>query len=106
MTSVPPPGESPAGDADEGQLFTSSIIPRIQVIAAGQTTTVSRTTTDEEGQETTEEVPITILTVAATQTEAQKIIQAQRQGELTFALLTESSETGLGEQTLYGDLFE
>jgi pilus assembly protein CpaB len=40
----------------------------------------------------TEEVPTTILTIAVTQEEAERLIHADRTAELTFALLTEDTD--------------
>jgi len=94
-------------DAPEGagtDLFTTVLIPRIEVIGAGQTTVVSRTTTGEGGEQTTEQIPLAILTLAADQQQAQEIIQAQSQGELYFGLLTDTSETGVGDITRLQDL--
>ena len=58
------------------------------VIGVGQTTTTSRTTTDDSGAQTVEEVPKTILTLAVNQEQAEKLIWADRFGDLNFALLS------------------
>ena len=63
------------------------LLARIPVIGVGTTSVGSRTTTTEEGAQVTEEVPRTILTVAVTQAEAEKLVLADRTTELTFALL-------------------
>lgn len=103
LTSTPPTADdAPAGG--DVELFTTVLIPRIEVIAAGQTTVVSRTTTGEGGQQTTEEIPLAILTLAADQQQAQEIIQAQQQGSLYFGLLTDTSETETGQFTRFQDL--
>jgi pilus assembly protein CpaB len=95
LTATPPDG---------GELFTTVMLPRVDVIAAGQTTVVSRTITDPQGQQTTEEIPLAILTLAVTQTEAQSIVQAQTQGALYFGLLTDTSQTTTGEITTFGNV--
>ena len=97
LTASPPTGDNP-------ELFTTVLLPRVEVIAAGQTTLVTRTTTGEGGQETTEEIPLAILTLAVNQTQAQQIVQAQQQGSLYFGLLTDTSETSTGQVTRFGEL--
>lgn len=101
-TDVGGPG---GGDVGAGQNFTQLVLPRIEVLAAGQTTVISQTTTDAQGQETTEQIPLAILTLALTQQEAQKIIFAQSQGELYLGLLTEDSEVEIGEPISIENLF-
>ena len=62
------------------------------VIGVGSTTPVSTTTTDETGQQTTEQLPRTLLTLAVDQKQAERILYASGYGELSFALLTPNSE--------------
>lgn len=101
-TDVGGPG---GGDIGAGQTFTQLVLPRVEVLAAGQTTVISQTTTNEEGQETTEQIPLAILTLALTQEEAQKIIFAQSQGELYLGLLTEQSEVEIAAPVSIENLF-
>ena len=72
--------------------YTRIILNRATVIGVGQTSTTSRTTTDEEGTQTIEEVPKTILTLALTQKESEKLIWADRFGDLNFALLSDKTK--------------
>jgi pilus assembly protein CpaB len=88
-----------------GEQFTRVVLPRVEVLAAGQTTVQSITTTTPEGAEQTEQISLAILTLALTQEEAQKVIFAQSQGELYFGLLNEESQTELGPPTTLGTLF-
>lgn len=104
FTATPP--ETSTADGEVPEQLTTVLLPRLEVIAAGQTTLVSRTTTTEEGAQTTEQIPLAILTLAVDQTEAQKIVQAQSQGQLYFGLLTDTSETEAGELTRFGDLLQ
>ena len=48
---------------------------------------VSTTTTDTAGQQTTEQLPRTLLTIAVSQAEAQRVLFASSNGELAFGLL-------------------
>jgi len=74
-------------DAKQGTPFTQVLLPNVTVIGVGSTTPVSTTTTDESGAQTTEQLPRTLLTIAVSQDEAQKVLFAQANGELAFALL-------------------
>lgn len=78
-------------DLDSGDPFTQMILKRVPVIGVGNTSVTSTTTTDESGAQTTEQLPRTLLTLAVTAEEAQKIIYASTNGQLAFALLTEDS---------------
>jgi pilus assembly protein CpaB len=53
---------------------------------------VTTTTTAEDGTQQTEQLPRTLLTLALTQDEAQKVILASKTLDVTFALLTKGSD--------------
>lgn len=72
--------------------YTRVLLTRVTVIGVGTTTTTSRTVTDESGAQTVEEVPKTILTLALTQKESEKLIWADRFGDLNFALLSDKTK--------------
>ncbi len=60
----------------------------------------------ERGRSTaTEEVARTILTIAVTQDEAEKLFQADRTSELNFALLTEDTKVSDQPGSRLGDVF-
>ena len=79
-----------------GQTFTRLLLPRVTVLGVGSTAPVTTTTTDEQGDPTTEELPRTLLTVAVDQKEAQKVLYASSNGELAFALLNGQSKVKSG----------
>lgn len=89
-----------------GQPFARMLLPKVQVIGTGSTTPVSTTTTDGQGQETTEQLPKTLLTLAVSQDEAQRVLFAQKNGELAFGLLTDDSKVGAGTAITLGNLFK
>ncbi len=91
FVSGEPTATLPDGTEKTFSSYTRLLLPEVQVIAVGATSTTSKTTTDETGASTVEQLPKTILTVAVTQKQAEKIIYAARNGELAFALLTENS---------------
>lgn len=73
--------------------FTRLLLPKVQVVAVGPTTTSSQTSTNSQtGQTNTEQISRAILTLAVTQAEAQKVIYAAQNGQLYFALLTGNSK--------------
>jgi pilus assembly protein CpaB len=89
----------------EGGAYTRLLLPNIQVIAAGTTTVVSTTTTDPSGAQTTEQLPKTLLTLAVSQAEAEKVLFASANGELAFGLLNTDSQVapsqGVSTNTLF-----
>jgi pilus assembly protein CpaB len=82
----------PDGSKQELPPYTRLLLPKVQVIGVGTTTVTSKTVTTDEGDKTTEQVPRTILTVAVDQEQAEKVIYGQRNGELSFALLSDKSD--------------
>lgn len=88
-----------------GEDAVRLLLPRVQVIAVGATTVISTTTTNPSGAETTEQLPLTLFTLAVDQGEAERIMYAASRGELSFALLTEKSQVKPGPGTSAADLF-
>lgn len=94
-------------DAKQGKPFTQLLLPKVTVIGVGSTTPVSTTTTDQTGAQTTEQLPRTLLTLAVSQDEAQKILFSQGNGELAFGLLPTdgSASVKTGVRTDFDNLF-
>lgn len=65
--------------------YTRLILAKVDVIGVGDTAVAERTTTTA-GEETIEQIPRTILTVAVDQEQATRLIYAARNGDLSFAL--------------------
>lgn len=93
------------GEAD-GQPYTRMLLGPVSVLGVGSTTPVSTTTTDETGASTTEQLPSTLLTLAVDQGEAERVLYAQGNGELAFALLTDNSTIAPGPPVTAADLFQ
>jgi pilus assembly protein CpaB len=74
---------------------TQLLLPRALVIGVGTTSVTPRTTT-VDGEQITEDLPRTILTLALDQEDAEKLIFADRNGDLNFALLTTDSRVKPG----------
>lgn len=85
--------------------FSRLLLPKVEVIAVGTTTVVSTTTTDSTGAQTTEQLPRTLLTLALSQDEAEKVLFASGNGELALGLLNADSKVtpnqGVSGQNLF-----
>ena len=85
---------------------TQLLMPKVQVVAVGDTSVVSTTTTDETtGAATTEALPKTLFTLAVNQADAEKIMYAAGHGELSFGLLTAKSKVKAGPGVTAKNLF-
>ncbi|MFT4264879.1 MAG: Flp pilus assembly protein CpaB [Nocardioides sp.] len=96
-------------DPETGKPFAQVLLPDITVIGVGSTTPVSTTTTDQStGDQTTEQLPRTLLTLAVSPANAQKVLFAQGNGELAFALLPADGSTSIkaGAATDFDNLFK
>lgn len=74
------------------QTFTRLLMERVKVLGVGTTSTLTTTKTTEEGEQLTEQLPRTLMTVAVTQPQAERILFGASNGELSFALLTDKSK--------------
>lgn len=89
-----------------GQPFTRLLLPKVTVLGVGSTTPVSTTTTNAQGQQSTEQLPRTLLTLALDQADAQKVLFAQSNGELSLGLLTNHSVVAPGPAITLSSLFK
>lgn len=94
------------GANETGASFTRLLLPKVTVLAAGSTSLVSTTSTDETGTETTEQLPKTLLTLAVDQQQAERLTFAAANGELSFGLLTETSKVQPGPGVTTQNLFQ
>jgi pilus assembly protein CpaB len=78
-------------DPTTGGPYSRLLMERVSVIGVGSTTPVTTTTTDQTGVATTEQLPRTLLTLSVDQLQAEKLLFAQGNGELSFGLLTDKS---------------
>lgn len=93
-------------DAGTGQPFTRVLLPRVTVLGVGSTTPTTTTTTTAEGDQTTEQLPRTLMTLAVDQKQAQKVLFASSNGELLLGLLTGNSTIRPDAGTTAADLFK
>jgi pilus assembly protein CpaB len=95
-----------AGTGNNQATATRLLLPKVQVVAVGDTTVVKSTTTDSTGSQTTEQLPKTLFTLAVNQRQAEKIMLADAQGDLNFALLTDKSKVTPGPGATSANLFK
>lgn len=91
-------------ESGTGPAYARMVLDKITVLGVGSSTPVTTTTTTEEGT-TTEQLPATLLTLAVTKEQAEKILFAQSIGELAFGLTTETSQLPAGQGANATNLF-
>lgn len=94
-----------SGSGQGGGPFSRLLLPNVPVIGVGTTTVVSTTKTDSTGAQTTEQLPRTLLTIAVDQAQAEKVLFASGNGELSFALLAKDSAVKAGPGVTASNLF-
>jgi pilus assembly protein CpaB len=102
--SADPIRKLPDGTEETLPPYTRLLLPKVQVIGVGTSSISSKTTTTDEGEQIVEEVPRAILTLAVDQTQAEKIIYAARNAEISFALLSDDSKVDDGPGVTASDL--
>lgn len=86
--------------------FTRILLPRVQVLGVGTSSTITSTTVDETGAQTTEQLPKTLLTLALSQKDAEKVTFAAANGDLSVGLLTEDTKVSGSGGANGGNLFK
>jgi pilus assembly protein CpaB len=76
---------------EEGR-YTRTLLSNVTVLGVGSTSTVTSTRTNDDGASETQEIPQTLMTVAVSQKEAEKLLWGATYGELSFALVNKDSE--------------
>lgn len=94
-----------SGGAGASGPFARLLLPKVEVIGVGTTTVVSTTTTDSTGQQTTEQLPRTLLTLALSQADAEKVLYASSNGELALGLLNDKSQVSSDQGVSAANLF-
>lgn len=93
------------GTDNAGSTFTRLLVPEVQVIGVGSTTTTQTTVTTPEGTQTVEQLPRTLMTLGLEQKDAEKVLYSQTNGELVFAVINDDSDIDPGPGTSSDDLF-
>lgn len=95
-----------SGTNPGGEPFTRLLLERVTVIGVGSTTPTPVTTTTAEGEATTEALPKTLMTLSLDQRSSEKVIFGQKNGSLSFGLLTDKSKIDSGPEMTLPVLFE
>lgn len=90
---------------EEGR-YTRSLLQRITVLGVGATSTVTTTKVSGEGDSETTPIPQTLMTLAVTQKEAEKLLWGASFGELSFALVNKDSKLARSGPVNEPNLFE
>jgi pilus assembly protein CpaB len=87
---------------------TALLLPNVLVLNVGDPAQSTSTTTDEAGNQTSETLPRTLLTLAVDQQEAQKVILASKgyPDSLTFGLLSNTSQVKKGPGTTTANVWK
>jgi pilus assembly protein CpaB len=82
------------------------LLSDVEVIGVGTTSLIQKTTTDETGETTTEELPKAILTVALDLQDTKKLILARKNQDLSFALMNDDSDVTSGAPVWADSVFK
>jgi len=93
-------------DPSSQQPFARMLLPRVTVIGVGSTAPGQTTTTDAAGNQTTEQLPNALLTLALKKEDAERVLFASTNGALAFGLLTKESDTPRGPGVQARNLFQ
>lgn len=98
------------GPGPDQQPRAQLLLDRVTVIGVGSTTPTTGTAgTTADGSATgaanTEQLASTLMTLSVTQEQAQKVLLADTQGELAFALLTKDTKPHKGQPATLDNLF-
>ena len=94
------------GTPQTGTPFSRLLLPKVTELADGSTTTTTKTTTTPQGEQTTAEIPQTLLTLSVTKEEAEKVAFAASNGEVVLGLLTPDSKVKSGQGITYSNVFK
>ena len=90
----------------DGAPYARMLLPRVQVLGIGATGATTSTKTNKDGEQTTEEIPRTLMTLAVAQEDAQRVLYAASNGELAVGLLTKDSGETRSDFTTEQNLFQ
>ncbi|MGN6722457.1 MAG: Flp pilus assembly protein CpaB [Marmoricola sp.] len=88
---------------DRGSTYTRLVVPKVQVIAVGSTST--QPTQSANPAQAGTSLPSTLITFAVTQKNAEKLFFAQSQGTLSLGLLNGQSQVAAGPPVTISNLF-
>jgi pilus assembly protein CpaB len=111
-TADPVPAGDHLQDRHEFVRATRLLLPSVEVLAVGVSTTTTSTAPSDEksspalGSDAATQSATTLFTLAATQSQAERLIHSSRTGTLTFALLGPDAKVAAGKGVNDHKLFE
>lgn len=91
----------------QSPIVTRTLLDRVTVLAAGDTSAIADTSSDEQDSGTGDDGIKQLLTIAVTQVQAEKVRFAEKAGELSAALLNDGSDVktddGVDAENLFKD---
>lgn len=99
-------GNGSNGGTATTQSFTRLLLSKVEVIGVGTTSVVTTTKTDSSGTATTEQLPRTLITLALTQAQAERVLYASTNGDLALGLLDKSSQVAPDRGVTGSNLFQ
>jgi len=91
---------------EDAKPFAQLLLQRVQVLGVGTTSTITSTKTTGNGEQLSEELPRTLMTLAVKQRDAERLIYSASNGELAFGLLTQDSTVAKSAGLTAENLFE
>jgi pilus assembly protein CpaB len=67
------------------------LLSNVEVLATGDTSLTTTTSTDTSGTQTTEQLPKTLLTLALSEQDSKRVVLADANGDLIFSLMSDDS---------------
>ena len=90
----------------DSRPYAQLLLERVKVLGIGATSTITSTTTSDEGAQTTEQVPQTLMTLAVSESDAKRIFYAVSNGTISVGLLTKDTTPQKAPAVTEQNLFE
>lgn len=79
-------------DQDVPEKYTDTLLQKVTVLGVGDSSTITKTKTTKDGESTTDTVPQTLVTLAVSQPEAERLVWGTNFGTLALGLVNDNSE--------------
>jgi pilus assembly protein CpaB len=94
------------GVGPNGEEVARLLLPAVQVVAVAQATVATDATPAGTDPTTVEQLPRTLVTLAVSQSDAERVLFASTHGELAFGLRTDASKVAPSSGVTAANLFE
>jgi pilus assembly protein CpaB len=79
-------------DQDVPEKYTDTLLQKVTVLGVGDSSTITKTETTKDGSSTTDTVPQTLVTLAVTQQEAERLVWGTNFGTLALGLVDANTD--------------